>query len=752
MHQQAGFNERTDVIVFEWVNGQLEINDRVMWNAACALGYVQLLSSHPGAFVPTGVFVVSFKIRTREQWVPAASGPQKRRRIDSKGLYADDDADALNPPAPLPAIPCANNSARIDTSIHGDEYDNVVVIDSDDDNTEPGLNSHADPTSESQDDTAEDEQDKLMREGLDLCEQLSPEMYTWFRQFFMLDDPNCGVDLTDPESSLPIPGMRRKPYLCQVFAAFWMLCTEQTEARGGFVSDVMGIGKTTEILAYFVLSVLLTVNKSEVEHFNQNPNAEDQVGHHIHPDDHQTDTCPSQKRFPFRCACDRRRFSAKDINISPGATLAVVPAALLPVWMDEWAKVIDPVHGGSIGMKLLVGHGASNTKIKELKHQCISTVFEYANDLRPSPDGKHRGGEIKYLVLTTALSYGNHVERPTSLEIIEKSTATRVKGVASIWRANNAKKIVWRALIEDECHLDRGTGGGNNVFYTIVRRQKRQRPVIWLVSGTPYERGPQDIRHWVTRVLTRDEWKEDPTLSYGSSSTFETSAKAVERFQKKAAQAGLNESDKLQYSEEAEKFSKFLQRIMIRRSGGSRWNGKPILRIPSCSHRDIECTIGPDHITELQELEKRSLVQAKDAYQHQLARWLDAGRLGPKPVFEPDNFFRISRRTRILAIFPGLLDVMRNEKMKLNLDCAELWDMLKTPGGDIYARNIDLAISQSSKCSELQSILKEVDSELDYMGRPRKLVILTAFPVVVHILGLVSRSYRFCIWLSNSEM
>lgn len=61
-------------------------------------------------------------------------------------------------------------------------------------------------------------------------------------------------------------GERSRPFQTyQLVAVYWIILKERFSEKGGFLADVMGLGKTVEALARFVVNRWLTVAWLDVE-------------------------------------------------------------------------------------------------------------------------------------------------------------------------------------------------------------------------------------------------------------------------------------------------------------------------------------------------------------------------------------------------------------------------------------------------------------------------------------------------------
>ena len=113
---------------------------------------------------------------------------------------------------------------------------------------------------------------------------------------------------------------------------------------GGFIGDEMGIGKTMEIITYFVVTSWLITN---FRHVQRSCRHSELAKRHLPPDasqDSRNTMCPSQSKFPILCSCVPGGITLRlEEAVRDGAMLVIVPASLLFVWMEHleaWNAVV----------------------------------------------------------------------------------------------------------------------------------------------------------------------------------------------------------------------------------------------------------------------------------------------------------------------------------------------------------------------------------------------------------------------------
>ncbi|EER22853.1 SNF2 family N-terminal domain containing protein [Coccidioides posadasii C735 delta SOWgp] len=578
---------------------------------------------------------------------------------------------------------------------------------------------------------------ELIKPGRFRCEQMDSQTWRDFTSFFML--PQNENDGTDPTRKILIRGMLRDAPPHQLYCAFWMLLKDQGLEQGGFIADEMGIGKTMEVILYFVLGAWIIYNRLHIKQCRKDPAMAnkhlpavmDTEEGHKGPKQHHL-RCPSQDMFPILCACVPDGVTARCLSQPlQGAMLVVVPKGLLLPWAREWADSIPGDSGNCLKLNLFIGHGdLTPTKVGNLGHAFIQTAQHATlrqHDLGPQQCYRH-------MFLTTPGSLSSRVMIP--LHDIQKQ---------------DAQQLRWRAVIRDECHQEKGFDSKTiRQFREINSAAGKQgyAPATWLLSGTPYDKGPTDMLSWMT-ILATAGWENDARLQFAQHDQWKTLSARVQLLISKKQ---LSRTDQIEFRSAAHQFGQVLECLMIRRTTETSWFNKPIMELPPNRHHDVLCSLEPKVRDELQRREEREIQKLKDSYMRSLQEWKKHGQ-GSKPELSSQTFFKKSRINRIIAIFPALLDLMKTEQRELKLTDEEMMENGWHAGGDKeapYIHAIDALANSSSKCRAIQHILQGMGR--DYRGRPEKIVILTEFPRVVHMLEVWLQKQGYCVAAVYSSM
>ncbi|EFW13186.1 conserved hypothetical protein [Coccidioides posadasii str. Silveira] len=169
------------------------------------------------------------------------------------------------------------------------------------------------------------------------------------------------------------------------------------------------------------------------------------------------------------------------------------------------------------------------------------------------------------------------------------------------------------------------------------------------------------------------------------------------------------------------------------------------MELPPNCHHDVLCSLEPKVRDKLQQHEEHEIQKLKDSYMRSLQEWKKHSQES-KPELSSQTFFKKSHINQIIAIFLALLNLMKTKQHKLKLTDKEMMENGWHAGGDKkapYIHAINALANSSSKCHAIQHILQGMGR--DYHGRPEKIVILTEFPRVVHMLEMWLQKQGYCI-------
>lgn len=131
--------------------------------------------------------------------------------------------------------------------------------------------------------------------------------------------------------------------------------------------------------------------------------------------------CPSGRKFGIKCPCVDRG-PATRLKPQAGANLIMVPAALVPIWLREAGKHLDP---NTKPLAWELRHAYRDRKMNQLADKL--SVSD-RNLLERQPDNRNvfrsQFGQSRAIVVTTKLSYRGHV-RDVMRDVIPQPTTPK---------------------------------------------------------------------------------------------------------------------------------------------------------------------------------------------------------------------------------------------------------------------------------------------------------------------------------------
>ncbi|KAF7128803.1 hypothetical protein CNMCM5793_003712 [Aspergillus hiratsukae] len=168
--------------------------------------------------------------------------------------------------------------------------------------------------------------------------------------------------------------------------------------------------------------------------------------------------------------------------------------------------------------------------------------------------------------------------------------------------------------------------------------------------------------------------------------------------------------------------AKILETIgFIRRTAESQWNGKPLMDLPPHVQTDISCPLTEDGKALIERIRNLAMEQAQGA--------------------QPSSYIQFKRslyRLRLTSNLPGLAALYENQDRPS--DFVWTGDEITRNGWHLeperstFALNLDRVLEHSSKWAELCRLIRNREQGKD--GKPKKMIIISAFPIVVLILWL----------------
>jgi SNF2-related domain len=568
-------------------------------------------------------------------------------------------------------------------------------------------------------------------DSLRYCEHMDKEL--WLATCYMLKRE----DVTDMTTDFDIDGLIRpiKPY--QAMGAVWMM-QQVAITLGGYVADLAGIGKTTESFLFCYLTAALAWNHAHIEnHPNQ----------HLGNDAPAGTICTSIKSLPFPCICQASTPTWLTKWCPDGPQLLIVPPATIENWRLEFQRIFAGDHRSQFKLVLVYGHGTLKPRTQAVEKQLRKL------------QGPHSGAPVpetapSYVILTAIRSFISNVHIPLSYP-------TRNRNGRLV--ATPGYHYSFSTVIIDEAHENRHEKT-NQLFTTILPRHIRhnQGTVLFLLSGTPIERGTQDIIPYITWFEA--SWSESSTFLYSNDDDAELAKYARSARKNCTAQhftelqssldaiyGNTTSSDKqiaARKEQLKERVAKTLSRIMIRRTDKTRFfqDGQKIIQLPAITRLDDPLEPEGKYLELVQRIERDVASNIRQGYQDSLREWRRKGanpRL--KPVMPMAAFQSKLWERRPAFVFPHLWEMKEQDLF------PDGWngDQLKADG--ILDRSNSLLVdhaaellASSPRVRKIVTIIQELDtarraykkgvaegtiSARDNARRP-KFVIASAQPIV----------------------
>ena len=564
-------------------------------------------------------------------------------------------------------------------------------------------------------------------------------------------------DETDFKTQITLPGFKHTLYLHQVLLITWCF-TQHRDFFGGIIGDEQGLGKTYSALLLITFNHLLVQNARDIKN-----DRKDNAPQRRHRADGESGPCPSAKHWPIQCRCEVGSCTAK-LPFRLGPTLIVAPAPLLSNWTEEFDNLFD---GNPMGpcpaMILLIGHtsapsaqrpgyGRNMTKLRTEK----AVTEKGDKDIYIG-----HSDQTQYIILTTSgsvegqiLNVVGHFEEVQVKYIPPRSRKVCIR--TSMQLIPNTRHISWAMVVIDELHLIKNE---KSHFHRTILRRLRGQPMLWAMSGTPFEKGPADLgtyikflrRNWKTNIDPSDETKKAYDLcSEENLQNIQFAFNALQRQQTaKGGDYVMSTSELANLQAWVDRFGLVLEAIMIRRTGDSLGlDGKPLVELPKLNYNNqLNCVL-PDPV------QQDKVVKDVEAFIDDLRAVLRLEREKQKEEWERKHpgqscpigwavgrFEALQYQTRPICSFPGLMKIKKEFKGGWNLHNLDEKGWFDDNSTDSpIKRHIDMLYDTSAKLHHLDQVLNEmyvnnqaiIQNPTDQNGKKKKkdkIVIISCFPV-----------------------
>ncbi|PGH11134.1 hypothetical protein GX50_09031, partial [[Emmonsia] crescens] len=240
---------------------------------------------------------------------------------------------------------------------------------------------------------------------------------------------------------------------------------------------------------------------------------------------------------------------------------------------------------------------------------------------------------------------------------------------------NTLTQANWQlgVIARDEYHLEKSHGSKTTLSFRDIRQLNHDwkpknitdlppKPCVWIMSGTPYDRGPIDIAYWM-RILEEASWNSHSNLTHARRDSFWDLSTSTSRVISRCKE-DLTPEDASTLQVLATKFGAIIKAIMIQRSSSYSWFGRDIVNLPIHHHCDIGITLGEWETKAVEKHESNALEETQRRFRANLQKWELGNKNDPKPKLEPKKFFELSHLIRLAAIFPATLKYRYDDNHK----------------------------------------------------------------------------------------
>jgi hypothetical protein len=204
---------------------------------------------------------------------------------------------------------------------------------------------------------------------------MTPKEWSSFLEFFELPQD------IPVRCRLHFPGFKSQIAAYQLLTSWWLVMQDgyASTARGAYLADKMGFGKTIEVFAYYLLCYWINTAQLEVADAHRRG-----LSDHNGPQVLKGTACPYRRqhnlsKWPFACPCEQG--ITAELNLLRGPSLLLVTSGLVGNWRDEWVKHIDQ-NCSKCPMRLLIQGIKTPKDIKEVERFNQNNIFVFE-------EGKH---------------------------------------------------------------------------------------------------------------------------------------------------------------------------------------------------------------------------------------------------------------------------------------------------------------------------------------------------------------------------
>lgn len=485
--------------------------------------------------------------------------------------------------------------------------------------------------------------------------------------FFRHDPTKASLD-----DKVTIDGIRIPLYPHQVFASFWLLMApiRHPGLRGGFLADDVGVGKTFEVLLFWIMNRWLVLARAEVDTARDPSSSPKEREKHLQPGTQRDgDRCPSGKLYPFPCPCEKNSLSMRlALHARDGPALVIVLSSTLSQWYDEAQRFVDLGHPKLQPLICKQGSWAQLPEALNLVKSDINRQPDHRNPGAYKTTYRRKAGSSRVIVFTTRMTLHSQVIAPTLFQPLNHWTKSKTLRKVPIPSVERLQTVFWGLIVRDEFHTDKGKDTIVSKFCIAATTSPHDNapaphhnsPFKIAMSGTPFERSPLELTSFVLSIQ-RPEWSQP--LSVGTENPLrqcceDEFVRVCEKFLKIVQSPGTYSES--QIKAHSSKMNSLLRPWMIRRKGYDRFLGHAIVKLEKMNSRIVPFTTPKKLHGDIDWLATAVRDQLNAEFENRLSNWKIRGNHGPRP--QPQVLAKglgDYHALRICATFPMLARIRR---------------------------------------------------------------------------------------------
>jgi len=236
-----------------------------------------------------------------------------------------------------------------------------------------------------------------------------------------------------------------------------------------------------------------------------------------------------------------------------------------------------------------------------------------------------------------------------------------------------------------------------------------------------------------TSLLEKSEWATHLILNIETIKNLTQMKKTVVQIIK---------SDQIEQFEKitAEFENQLLSQLMICCRKKDNWFRKSVLKLSFNEHWDIEVIFSDSFKKNLEDLEAKLLTNVKADYERRLTAWQHSQKLNDsESKLSQQSFFKIIQDHCLFVIFLRLID-LKHMYLKLQIIFKELKskEWFNASENFSYLKHLKMLMKTSLKYNEIKKILRVMKKNKDYIEQFDKLLMFSAFSIIMFILWLIS--------------